>query len=194
MADQLCLRVRAKDVKNVGADQSARFGGIMRCASNPHGVDRRVGKSRGISVSCGATQGAPLAIESAAGAPAQKNLRVLFEIPATPLPTPQPKKRRGGNQLHNRKPWAGLKRRQGASPARADREPAQNRLIFIVRGSICFGECCEIRGYLTGVHSDLDSRNGQIDVIAANRIKIAERYCGGCVDLVRERNERVLKN
>src|SRR5262245_57227270 len=80
--------IGAEHLENVLADESPRFGGIMRRARNAHGADGRAGKSFGSSVSRGAAHGAAFAMKRSPGAPPQQDIRMLFIKSAAPIPRP----------------------------------------------------------------------------------------------------------
>ena len=112
--------------QDVGADQSARLGRIMRGAGDAHGAHRRRGKAGGIRSPGGALQDAPLAVQGAPGTPAQEDVRVLLQIAAAAVPVPESEEEGGRGELNEGKPGLLLRGHQagGSSTARGGQAAA----------------------------------------------------------------------
>jgi hypothetical protein len=80
--------IAAEHLENIFPDQSSRFGGIMRRASDAHRADGRAGKSFGVSVAGSATQRAPFSMKGSPGTLSQQDIRMLFVISAASIPGP----------------------------------------------------------------------------------------------------------
>src|SRR5580765_8627441 len=88
-AHRVRYSIRAEHLQNVPADESPRFGRIMRRAGDAHGADARAGEPRGVFVPSSTTQRTPFAVKSAPCAPPQQDIRILFIITPAPIPGPQ---------------------------------------------------------------------------------------------------------
>ena len=103
----------------------------MRGAGDAHGVDGRRGKAGGVRRPGGPLQDAPLAAQGAPGAPAQEDVRMLFQVTAAAVPVPEAEEEGRGGELHEGKPGLLLRRHQaGGGPAARSGQAAQDKLLL----------------------------------------------------------------